>query len=148
MAEKAHERLAKAAGVAKLTPEELQTQIGDTLRYNRISGNSYAASLYVGLDLRCWITQRGGSVREPHRPVQLRLRLRGRVLQRRGAAGVSAPACSRTSTGRMLERPDGTDSSSQYEDIFNLAVPDRRGSSIRFAPLSHGPFPARGRQQS
>jgi hydroxymethylglutaryl-CoA synthase len=48
MAEKAHERLAKASGVP-LAPAAAAEQIGDTLRYNRIIGNSYAASLYVGL---------------------------------------------------------------------------------------------------
>jgi hydroxymethylglutaryl-CoA synthase len=48
MAEKAHERLAKLCGVGA-SKEELAAQIADSLRYNRISGNSYAASLYVGL---------------------------------------------------------------------------------------------------
>ncbi|MCS6772088.1 MAG: hydroxymethylglutaryl-CoA synthase [Kiritimatiellae bacterium] len=48
MAEKAHERLAKDNGVP-MTDELLQTQIGPSLIYNRITGNSYAASLYVGL---------------------------------------------------------------------------------------------------
>ena len=48
MAEKAHERLAKDSGVA-LTDAQLAAQVGGSLRYNRITGNSYAASLYVGL---------------------------------------------------------------------------------------------------
>lgn len=48
MAEKAHERLAKFCGLA-LTDEDVERQIGETLYYNRITGNSYAASLYVGL---------------------------------------------------------------------------------------------------
>ncbi len=49
MAEKAHERLAKTSGQEKLSAKALQEQLGDTLHYNRITGNSYAASLYVGL---------------------------------------------------------------------------------------------------
>ncbi|MFH0907507.1 MAG: hydroxymethylglutaryl-CoA synthase [bacterium] len=48
IAEKAHERLAKANGKT-LTGAQVDEQIGDTLRYNKISGNSYAASLYVAL---------------------------------------------------------------------------------------------------
>jgi hydroxymethylglutaryl-CoA synthase len=48
MAEKAHERLGKDSGV-ELTEAQLAEQIGETLTYNRITGNSYTASLYVGL---------------------------------------------------------------------------------------------------
>ncbi|MCX7669474.1 MAG: hydroxymethylglutaryl-CoA synthase [Anaerolineae bacterium] len=48
MAEKAHERLAKDCGI-EMDEVSLQTQIGASLLYNRITGNSYAASLYVGL---------------------------------------------------------------------------------------------------
>ncbi len=48
MAEKAHQRLARANNV-KLTPELFEQQIGRSLIYNRITGNSYTASLYVGL---------------------------------------------------------------------------------------------------
>jgi hydroxymethylglutaryl-CoA synthase len=49
MAEKAHQRLAKTNGIEALSDEQLNEQIGDTLHYNRITGNSYSASLYVGL---------------------------------------------------------------------------------------------------
>lgn len=48
IAEKAHERLAKDSGVT-LTEEQLAQQVGISLGYNKIMGNSYAASLYVGL---------------------------------------------------------------------------------------------------
>lgn len=49
MAEKAHIRLAKACGVPHMTAQMLERQIGYSMNYNRVSGNSYAASLYVGL---------------------------------------------------------------------------------------------------
>ncbi|OQA27162.1 MAG: Polyketide biosynthesis 3-hydroxy-3-methylglutaryl-ACP synthase PksG [Verrucomicrobia bacterium ADurb.Bin345] len=49
MAEKAHVRLAKTAGVANLSPEDMEHQMGESLHYNRITGNTYAASLYEGL---------------------------------------------------------------------------------------------------
>jgi hydroxymethylglutaryl-CoA synthase len=49
MGEKAHLHLAKTAGVQNLTEDQLLEQIRETLIYNRITGNSYAASLYIGL---------------------------------------------------------------------------------------------------
>lgn len=48
IAEKAHERLAKA-NRKSLDAAQIQEQIGDTLRYNTVTGNSYTASLYVAL---------------------------------------------------------------------------------------------------
>lgn len=45
MAEKAHRHLAKSNGIEAIAPE----QIADSLIYNRIIGNSYTASLYIGL---------------------------------------------------------------------------------------------------
>lgn len=49
MAEKAHIRLAKAAGVKHLTAEDLDRQIGYSLLYNRLTGNTYSASVYEGI---------------------------------------------------------------------------------------------------
>lgn len=49
MAEKAHIRLAKAAGVKHLSAEDLDRQIGRSLLYNRVTGNTYSASVYEGL---------------------------------------------------------------------------------------------------
>ena len=49
MAQKAHMHLAKYAGEHKFSKEDLLTQITPSLRYNRLTGNLYAASLYVGL---------------------------------------------------------------------------------------------------
>ncbi len=49
MAEKAHARLWHASGAPEPTSEELRVQIGDSLRYNRVTGNTYTASLYEGL---------------------------------------------------------------------------------------------------
>lgn len=48
MAQKAHQHLAKL-NKAGLTLEQLEAQIEDTLHYNRIIGNSYTASMYIGL---------------------------------------------------------------------------------------------------
>jgi hydroxymethylglutaryl-CoA synthase len=49
MAEKAHQHLAKFTGHQDDPPEILSCHIQDSLHYNRTTGNSYAASLYIGL---------------------------------------------------------------------------------------------------
>ncbi|MGH1463090.1 MAG: hydroxymethylglutaryl-CoA synthase [Neptuniibacter sp.] len=48
MAEKAHKHLAKI-NQAGLSLEQIEEQVEDTLHYNRIIGNSYTASMYIGL---------------------------------------------------------------------------------------------------
>ncbi len=48
MAQKAHQHLARV-NKSDLTAAELEQQIADTLSYNRIIGNSYTASMYIGL---------------------------------------------------------------------------------------------------
>lgn len=48
MAQKAHQHLAKL-NRSTLTPEQLEAQIEDSLQYNRTIGNSYTASMYIGL---------------------------------------------------------------------------------------------------
>lgn len=49
LVEKAHQQLAKINGLEKLTEEQLVSHIGYSLDYSRKIGNSYTASLYVGL---------------------------------------------------------------------------------------------------
>jgi len=49
MAQKAHMHLAKYAGDHHFSKDELHQQIMPSLRYNRLTGNLYTASLYVGL---------------------------------------------------------------------------------------------------
>jgi len=49
IAVKAQERLAKLNNV-EMTDAQLEAALRDSLRYNRITGNSYSASLYVGLN--------------------------------------------------------------------------------------------------
>lgn len=48
MAQKAHQHLAKV-NKSTLNANELEQQIAETLLYNRIIGNSYTASMYIGL---------------------------------------------------------------------------------------------------
>jgi len=49
MAEKAHAKLMKEAGSGP-SPELLNAHLGESLRYNRITGNTYTASVYGGLN--------------------------------------------------------------------------------------------------
>ncbi len=49
LVEKAHQHLAKITHQEKLTEEQLQKHIGWSLEYGRNVGNTYTASLYVGL---------------------------------------------------------------------------------------------------
>jgi hydroxymethylglutaryl-CoA synthase len=49
LVEKAHQHLAKVCGLERVTPEHLQSFLTPSLEYGRQIGNSYSASLYVGL---------------------------------------------------------------------------------------------------
>jgi len=49
LVEKAHQHLAKINGLPKLSDDEVAAHIGYSLEYGRKIGNSYTASLYVGL---------------------------------------------------------------------------------------------------
>jgi len=49
MGEKAHLHLAKHAGKQELNNDFIMSQINDSLVYNKIIGNTYAASIYIGL---------------------------------------------------------------------------------------------------
>ena len=49
LVEKAHQCLAKFNGLPKLTPLELNAQLGSSLQYGRVIGNCYTAALYLSL---------------------------------------------------------------------------------------------------
>lgn len=49
LVEKAHQHLAKITAQEKLSETDLHQQLGNSLSYSRTIGNSYTASLYVGL---------------------------------------------------------------------------------------------------
>jgi len=49
LVEKAHQQLVKINQCEKLSEEELKSQVGCSLEYARNIGNSYTASLYIGL---------------------------------------------------------------------------------------------------
>ncbi len=49
MAEKAHSKLVQKETGKRLSPEDAHTLLADTLKYSRLAGNCYSASMYVGL---------------------------------------------------------------------------------------------------
>lgn len=142
MGEKAHERLAKDCGVA-LTPALLEEQIGDTLHYNRITGNSYAASLYVGLtslldvsktDLahkRIGLFSYGSGCVGEYFSGVLQPGYRDRVFAERH---------------RQLLENRSELTYRQYEDIYNLAFPTDGGRHT-FSRYRTGPYRLAGVHQ-
>jgi hydroxymethylglutaryl-CoA synthase len=137
MAEKAHERLAKASG-ASPTDEQQEQQMGGTLRYNKRTGNSYAASLYVGLtcllDTTARICPASASACSATAPA---------AWPSTSAACCSpatATTCSPPSHQQLLEQRTEL-TFQQYEDIYQSGLSNRRGSAYLF-PLSHGSVPA------
>jgi hydroxymethylglutaryl-CoA synthase len=123
MAEKAHEKLAKVCGVA-LTDEYSAKLIGDSLAYNRITGNSYSASLYVGL---CSLLDR---CTEDLAGKRLGLFSYGSGCVAEFFSGVVQPGYrAHLQTARhekmLAERTEL--SFRQYEDIYNLRFPTDGG---------------------
>lgn len=135
MAEKAHERLAKASGRPKPAATELDALLGDTLRYNRITGNSYAASLYVGL---CSLLDHAPDLSGQ----RLGLFSYGSGCVGEFFSGVLQPGYRDhlfTARHQQLLNQRTELTFQQYEDIFNLPFPTD-GGDHRFAPYRTGPF--------
>jgi hydroxymethylglutaryl-CoA synthase len=143
IAEKAHARLAAAAGGAVPSPDELRRVVGESLAYNRLTGNTYAASLYEGLtslldrsaeDLsgrRIGLFSYGSGCMAEFFSGVVRAGYRDALFASEHAALLE----SRTE----LEYQ-------QYEDIFQLTVPTDGGEHA-FAQYRTGPFRLAGISQ-
>ncbi len=142
IAEKAHERLAKANGKA-LTDAQIDEQIGDSLRYNKISGNCYSASLYVALT----------SLLDTS-PADLSGKRVGMFSYGSGCVGEFFSGVIRPGYREVLfaeghrklldNRTELT--YQQYEDIYNLAFPTDGGDHT-FTQYKTGPFRLAGVSQ-
>lgn len=135
MAEKAHERLAKDSGAA-MTDALLAEQVGGSLGYNRITGNSYAASLYVGL--ACLLDNEAGDLAGR----RLGLFSYGSGCVGEFFSGVVQPGYRdrlfSTEHRALLEnRTELT--YRQYEDIYNLVFPTDGGAHT-FSRYRTGPY--------
>lgn len=135
MAEKAHERLAKDSGV-EMTADLLAAQVGPSLGYNRITGNSYAASLYVGL--ACLLDTEA----EDLAGRRIGLFSYGSGCVGEYFSGIAQPGYRErlfTADHRALLENRTALSYRQYEDIYNLLFPTDGGAHT-FSRYRTGPF--------
>ncbi|MBU1693060.1 MAG: hydroxymethylglutaryl-CoA synthase [Verrucomicrobia bacterium] len=143
MAEKAHIRLAKIAALKELTSAELETEIGDSLRYNRITGNTYSASLYEGLTS---LLDHGADDLVGQR---IGLFSYGSGCMGEYFSGVVQPGYrDHLFTARLRALLDGRTELTyrQYEDIFQLGFPTDGGDHA-FAQYRTGPYRLAGVSQ-
>lgn len=136
MAEKAHVRLARTNGLPEPKGEELERQLYESLTYNRITGNTYTASVYEGLNalLDTCPEDLGGR--------RVALFSYGSGCMGEFFSGVVQPGYRQHLFSEMhlklLEnRTELT--YRQYEDIFQLGVPEDGGDHT-FAQYRTGPF--------
>ena len=137
-----YERLAKQ-NQQTLNPEEIQHLIGDSLRYNRETGNSYTASLYVGLSSLLDHAEEDLSGR------RLGLFSYGSGCVAEMFSGVIQPDYQphlRSVSHQQLLADRTELTFRQYEDIFTLRFPTD-GGDHSFAQYRTGPFRLAGVSQ-
>lgn len=142
IAVKAQERLAKLNGI-ELSGETCEAQLADSLRYNRITGNSYTASLYVGLTSLLDHSEHdlGGK--------RIGLYSYGSGCVAEYFSGVVVPGYRDhiRAAGHRALMTDRTELTfQQYEDIFNLKFPTD-GGEHPFAQYRTGTFRLAGVNQ-
>lgn len=135
MAEKAHEKLARSCGEV-LEPEQLALLIEESLRYSRIVGNCYSASLYVGLTslLETAETDLSGC--------RIGFYSYGSGCVGEFFSGTVQPGYRRAlyaDRHRNLLESRTELTYQQYEDIFNYGVPTDGGDYV-FPQYRTGPF--------
>ena len=136
IAEKAYERLLKAATGATPDEDELNRKVRESLRYNRLTGNSYTASLYEGL---CSLLD---NTLDDLSNQRIGLFSYGSGCMAEYFSGVIQPGyhdhlLSEAHKKLLAGRTELT--FQQYEDIFNYGVPEDGGDHI-IAPYRTGPF--------
>ncbi|MGA1530495.1 MAG: hydroxymethylglutaryl-CoA synthase [Kiritimatiellia bacterium] len=142
IAVKAQERLAKINGV-DLSTDEAEILVADGLRYNRITGNSYTASLYVGLNslLDQCVEDLSGK--------RIGLYSYGSGCVAEYFSGVVQPGYRehiRAAAHRAMLENRTELTFQQYEDIFNLSFPTDGGDHT-FAQYRTGTFRLAGVSQ-
>ncbi|HMP90051.1 MAG TPA: hydroxymethylglutaryl-CoA synthase [Kiritimatiellia bacterium] len=142
IAVKAQERLAKHNNVT-ITEEQAEEILADSLRYNRITGNSYSASLYVGLNSLLDHTQQDLAGK------RIGLYSYGSGCVAEYFSGVVQPGYRqhiRSNAHRDMLANRTELSFQQYEDIFNLRFPTDGGEHT-FAQYRTGAFRLAGVNQ-
>ncbi|NQU39724.1 MAG: hydroxymethylglutaryl-CoA synthase [Lentisphaerae bacterium] len=136
MALKAHDRLLKGAGVTEGRRELVEQAVGQSLGYNRLTGNTYTASLYEGLT--CLLDTSA----EPLDGKRLGLFSYGSGAVGEFFSGTVVPGYRRSLFGdahRSLLDTRTALTVAEYEDIFNLCLPSD-GWDYSFSQYRTGPF--------
>ena len=136
MAEKAHIKLVKESGQPAPKEEELQKKIGTSLLYNKITGNTYAASLYEGLNSLL------DNSTEDLSGKRIALFSYGSGCMAEFFSGVPQTGYKQhlfSAKHRILLDNRKELTYQQYEDIFQLAFPTDGGDHT-FAQYRTGPF--------
>jgi hydroxymethylglutaryl-CoA synthase len=136
MAEKAHIKLVKESGRPAPKEAELQKTIGTSLLYNKITGNTYAASLYEGLNSLL------DNSTEDLSGKRIALFSYGSGCMAEFFSGVVQTGCKQhlfSAKHRILLDIRKELTYQQYEDIFQLAFPTDGGDHT-FAQYRTGPF--------
>jgi hydroxymethylglutaryl-CoA synthase len=143
IAAKAQSRLARECGEAEPSADDLLRLTGDSLSYNRITGNTYSASLYEGLaslldtsvapldGLRAGFFSYGSGCMGEFFGGRIQPGYRDHLFAE--------------DHRKMLEARTEV-SIGQYEDLFNLAIPKDGGEHL-FAQYRTGPFRLSGISQ-
>lgn len=136
LARKAHERLLKASGTGAVPDGAVDAAVSESLGYNRLTGNTYTASLYEGLTclLDTCPEDLGGR--------RIGLFSYGSGCMAEFFGGTVQPGYREwllTAHHRNLLDARTELSVQEYEDIFNLKVP-QDGWTYVFAQYRTGPF--------
>ncbi len=133
---KAHKTLLKEEGLDDQDEAHIERQVGESLRYNRIIGNTYSASLYICLaSLLDHAT--GGLEHQPVSFFSYGSGCMGEFFSGRVMGGYR-PALY-TARHRELIAHRTLLTLQQYEDIYNLTIP-RDGWDYTFSQYRTGPF--------
>jgi len=136
MAVKAHKTLLKAEAVTGDEDAHTRRQVGESLRYNRIVGNTYTASLYICLaSLLDHADQPLDG--QPVSFFSYGSGCMGEFFSGRVASGYREVLYTDRHREQLADRT--LLSVQQYEDIFNLTIP-RDGWDYTFSQYRTGPF--------
>jgi hydroxymethylglutaryl-CoA synthase len=142
MAAKAHDRLLKESGIIEGRKAIIENQVRESLAYNRITGNTYTASLYEGLT--CLLDNSAEKLDNK----RVGFFSYGSGCVGEFFSGLIIPDYKKvlyTNQHKKLLESRTNVSVQQYEDIFNLTIPTD-GWDYRFGEYQTGSFRLAGLQ--
>ncbi len=142
MAAKAHDKLLKYSGIKSGRKDIILDQVAESLSYNRVTGNTYSASLYEGL--ACLLDTAADNLENQ----RIGFFSYGSGSVGEFFSGVVSPNYRKalyTDQHRKLLDNRTFVSVQEYEDIFNLSIPTD-GWDYSFTEYRTGPFRLSGLQ--